>query len=58
MDLFTLSAKLQLDKSNYEQGLRDSESMASKTGSAISGALGASAKAAVAGIAATTAAVA
>lgn len=58
MDLFTLSAKLQLDKSNYEQGLRDSESMASKAGGAISGVLGASAKAAVAGIAATTAAVA
>lgn len=58
MDLFTLSAKLQLDKSNYEQGLRDSESMASKAGGAISGALGASAKAAVAGIVATTTAVA
>lgn len=56
MDLFTLSAKLQLDKSNYEQGLRDSESMASKAGNAISGVLGASAKVAVAGIAAISAA--
>jgi len=57
VDLFTLSAKLQLDKSNYEQGLRDSESMASKTGGAISGVLGASAKIAAAGIVATTTAI-
>ena len=58
MDLFTLSAKLQLDKSDYEQGLRDSETSAESSGSKISSIFGATAKATIAGIAATTTAVA
>lgn len=57
MDLFTLSAKLQLDKSEYEQGLKDSESMATKIGGGIANAFGTTAKAAVAGLATTGAAV-
>lgn len=52
MDLFTLSAKLQLDKSNYDQGLDDSESKASKFGRGITQVFGTVGKAAAVGVAA------
>ena len=45
MDLFALSATLQLDKSEYEKGLNDSESLASKAGSKIGSAFTTTAKA-------------
>ena len=56
MDLFTLSAKLQLDKSDYDKGLEDAESRASKVGGAIMGGFGTMAKVGVAGMAAVGAA--
>lgn len=52
MDLFTLSAKLQLDKSNYDQGLDDSESKASKFGRGVTQVFGTVGKAAAVGVAA------
>lgn len=56
MDLFTLSAKLQLDKSNYDQGLEESESMASKFGQGMVNTFGTIGKAAAVGVAAVGAA--
>lgn len=56
MNIFELSASLILDKKNYEEGLNQAENQANKSGSKISGALGASAKVAAAGIAAISAA--
>ena len=50
MDLFTLSAKLQLDKSEYDKGLDDSESKAYQTGQKIGTALNAIGKFTMAGI--------
>lgn len=56
MNIFELSASLILDKKNYEEGLNQAENQANKSGSKIGGVLGASAKVAVAGIAAISAA--
>lgn len=56
MNIFELSASLILDKKNYEEGLNQAENQANKSGSKISGVLGASAKVAGAGIAAISAA--
>lgn len=56
MDLFTLSAKLQLDKSDYDKGLADSESLASKFGQGLTQTFGAVGKAAAVGVAAVGAA--
>lgn len=50
MDLFTLSAKLQLDKSDYDRGLEDSETKAYQTGQKIGTALNAIGKFTMAGI--------
>lgn len=58
MDFLSLVAYLKMDKSDYEKGLKDSESLASKAGSGIASVLGKTAKVAAAGIAATTTAVA
>ena len=57
MDLFTLSAKLQLDKSDYEQGLDDAESGAYRAGQHIGTGLKAVGTMAAAGFAAATTAV-
>ena len=46
MDLFTLVAKLTLDKSEYEKGLNDAESEASSSGGKFTGILGKVGKAA------------
>lgn len=51
MDLFTLSAKLQLDKSDYDKGLQESESMASKVGGSIMNGFGTMVKVGAAGMA-------
>ena len=52
MDLFTLSAKLQLDKSDYDKGLDDSENKASNFGKGVANAFGTVGKAAAVGVAA------
>lgn len=57
MDLFKLSAKLQLDKSEYEQGLNDAESGAYRAGQHIGTGLKAVGAMAAAGFAAATTAV-
>ena len=57
MDLFKLSAKLQLDKSEYEQGLDDAESGAYRAGQHIGTGLKAVGTMAAAGFAAATTAV-
>lgn len=58
MDFLSLVAYLKMDKSDYEKGLKDSESLASKAGHGIASVLGTTAKVTAAGIAATTTAVA
>ena len=58
MDFLSLVAYLKMDKSDYEKGLKDSESLAYKTGQGIGTVLNKTAKVAAAGIAATTTAVA
>lgn len=57
MDLFKLSAKLQLDKSEYDNGLNEAESGAYRAGQAIGTGLKAVGTMAVAGLAAATTAV-
>lgn len=52
MDLFTLSAKLQLDKSDYDKGLDDSENKASNFGKGVANAFSTVGKAAAVGVAA------
>lgn len=52
MDLFTLSAKLQLDKSEFDNGLQESEKSANSFGQGFGKTLGSIGKAAAAGFAA------
>ena len=50
MDLFTLSAKLLLDHSEYDKGLDDSQKSASSFGESLKNGLGSAAKAGAAAI--------
>ena len=57
MDLFSLSAKITLDKSEYDQGLDEAEDKAKGKGSKIGQAIGAIGKAGAAGFVAASAAI-
>lgn len=56
-DIMVLSAKLQLDKKNYEDGLNQAENQANKSGGKISSVISTVNKVAVAGLAASATAV-